>query len=300
MCSAVLKSAERGGVAKIVNRVFGATTRGYGRMLDRSLDYRPITGLFALTMLGLVGFLYLHTSKELAPEEDQGIVFAVTKAPKYANIDCADFYGEKLDKSFEKFPETDLRFVLNGINGPQGGIAGMLLKPWDERKRSSIALKPLVQAQLSKIEGVSAFAFNLPPLPGGPGGLPAQMVVNSTNGFQAVYEQMQKLKDAARKSGLFIVTDSDLDFNQPVVRIKVDRSKASDLGITMQSVGNTLATLLGGNYVNRFNLEGRSYQVIPQVPRSMRLSPESLGNYYLATATGQQVPLSTLVSIETA
>ena len=132
---------------------------------------------------------------------------------------------------FASFPETDLRFVLNGINGPQNGIAGMLLKPWDERQRSSIKLKPLVQAQLCKIEGVNAFAFNLPPLPGGPGGLPVQMVINSTSGFQAVYEQMVKLKDAARKSGLFIVSDSDLDFNQPVVRVKIDRSKASDLGI---------------------------------------------------------------------
>ena len=300
MCSVFLKSAEEGRFARIVNRVFGAITRGYGRQLDRSLDYRPITALFALTILGLVGFLYMHTSKELAPEEDQGIVFAVTKAPKYANIDYVDFYGEKLDKAFASFPETDLRFVLNGINGPQSGIAGMLLKPWDERKRSSIALKPLVQAQLSKIEGVSAFAFNLPPLPGGPGGLPVQMVINSTNGFQSVYEQMVKLKDAARNSGLFIVSDSDLDFNQPVVRVKIDRTKASDLGITMENIGNTLATLLGGNYVNRFNLEGRSYQVIPQVPRDQRLSPEALGEYYVPTATGQQVPLSTVVSIETA
>ena len=300
MCSVFLKSAEEGRFAKIVNRVFGSMTRWYGRQLDRSLDYRPITALFALTILGLVGFLYMHTSKELAPEEDQGIVFAVTKAPKYANIDYLDFYGEKLDKVFASFPETDLRFVLNGINGPQNGIAGMLLKPWDERKRSSIKLKPLVQAQLSKIEGVNAFAFNLPPLPGGPGGLPVQMVISSTNGFQAVYEQMLKLKDAARKSGLFIVSDSDLDFNQPVVRVKIDRSKASDLGITMANIGNTLATLLGGNYVNRFNLEGRSYQVIPQVPRDRRLSPEALGGYYVPTATGQQVPLSTVVSIETA
>src|SRR5580698_8605246 len=299
MCSVFLKSAEEGRFAKLVNRVFGSITRWYGRQLDRSLDYRPITGLFALTILGLVGFRYLHTSKELAPEEDQGIVFAVTKAPKYANIDYADFYGEKLDKAFAGFPETDLRFILNGINGPQGGIAGMLLKPWDERVRSSIKLKPLVQAQLSKIEGVNAFAFNLPPLPGGPGGLPVQMVINSTNGFQAVYEQMVKLKDAARKSGLFIVTDSDLDFNQPVVRLKIDRTKANDLGITMQSVGNTLATLLGGNYTNRFNLEGRSYQVIPQVPRGLRLSPESLASYYVPTVSGQQVPLSTLVSVQT-
>jgi multidrug efflux pump len=111
---------------------------------------------------------------------------------------------------------------------------------------------------------------------------------------------MSKLKDAARKSGLFIVSDSDLDFNQPVVRVKIDRSKASDLGINMQQIGSTLATLLGGNYVNRFNLEGRSYQVIPQVPRGLRLSPEALGGYYVQTSTGQQVPLSTIVSIETA
>src|ERR1700748_626490 len=277
MCSVFLKNSEEGWFARQVNRVFGAMTRWYGRRLDRSLDYRLVTAMFALTMLGLVGFLYLHTQKELAPEEDQGIVFAVTKAPKYANIDYADFYGEKLDKAFSKFPETDLRFVLNGINGPQSGIARMLLKPWDERERSAIKLKPLVQAQLSKIEGVQAFAFNLPPLPGGPGGLPVQMVISSTNGFQSVYEQMVKLKEAARKSGMFIVSDSDLDFNQPVVRIKIDRSKASDLGITMLSIGNTLATLLGGNYVNRFNLEGRSYQVIPQVPRDKRLSRGTCG-----------------------
>ncbi|WP_076862193.1 efflux RND transporter permease subunit [Bradyrhizobium mercantei] len=300
MCSVFLKSAEEGRFAVFVNRAFGAMTRWYGRKLDRSLDYRPITWLFALTMLGLVGFLYAHISKELAPEEDQGIVFAISKAPKYANIDYLDYYGAKVDNAFQKFPETDLRFVLNGVSGPQGGLAGMLLKPWDERKRSSIELKPLVQAELSKIEGINAFAFSLPPLPGGSGGLPVQMVINSTRGFEPVYEQMLKLKDAARNSGLFMVSDSDLEFNQPVVRIKVDRSKANNLGITMQNVGGALASLLGGNYVNRFNLKGRSYQVIPQVAREKRLTPESLGSYFLKTATGSMLPLSTVVSIETA
>src|SRR3981189_1571690 len=300
MCSVFLKRGDEGGFGRLVNRVFGAMTRWYGRKLDRSLDYRPVTMLFAVTILGLVGFLWMHISKELAPEEDQGIVFAVTKAPKYANIDYIDFYGERVDKAFAAFPETDLRFVINGTAGPSNGIAGMLLKPWDERERSSIKLKPLVQAELSKIEGVNAFAFNLPPLPGGPGGLPIQMVINSTNGSPSVYEEMVKLKHAARKGGRFIVADSDLDFNQPVVRVKIDRSKANDLGITMAQSGSTLATLLGGNYTNRFNLEGRSYQVIPQVPRGLRLSPEALSNYYVPSLSGQQVPLSTLVSVETA
>jgi multidrug efflux pump len=300
MCSVFLKGGgHQGRFAKLVDKVFSRLTAWYGRMLDRSLNYRPITVMFAATILGLVAFMYMNTNKELAPEEDQGILFSVVKAPQYANIDYTDFYGEKLDEVLAKFPETDLRFIINGTSGPNNGIAGMILKPWDERKRSSLTLKPLVQAELSKIEGVNAFAFNLPALPGGPGGLPIQMVINSTSGFQNVYEQMENLKKAARDSGLFIVADSDLAFNQPVVAVKIDRYKAADLGINMQAVGTTLATLLGGNYVNRFNLQGRSYQVIPQVPRALRLTPESLGNYYVPTSTGNLVPLSTIVTIET-
>jgi len=299
MCSVLLTHVEQGRFAKLVDDVFGKVTRWYGRRLDRSLDYRPITGLFAVTILALVGFMYVNTSKELAPEEDQGILFAITKGPQYANIDYSNYYGEKLDKAFASFPETDLRFILNGMTGPNNGIAGMILKPWDERKRSSLALKQPVQNKLGQIEGVNAIAFNLPALPGGPGGLPVQMVISTTSGFRAVFEEMEKLKTAARQSGLFIVADSDLAFNQPVVRVNIDRTKANDLGINMAAVGNTLATLLGGNYVNRFNLEGRSYQVIPQVPRGLRLTPESLGNYYVPTTGGRQVPLSTIVTIET-
>jgi multidrug efflux pump len=160
-------------------------------------------------------------------------------------------------------------------------------------------MKQEVQNQVSKIEGTQAFVFNLPPLPGGPGGLPVQMVINSTNDFRQVYQEMDKLKAAARKSGLFIVSDSDLDFNQPVVRVTIDRNKANDLGLTMATIGNTLAVALGGNYTNRFNLEGRSYQVIPQVPRDFRLSPESLGKYYVSSLNGQQIPLNTVVKIDT-
>ncbi|MBX9924878.1 MAG: efflux RND transporter permease subunit, partial [Hyphomicrobiaceae bacterium] len=206
MCSVLLKHAEQGWFATKVDTIFRSVTRWYGRQLDRSLDYRPVTALFAVVILGLVGFLYTHTKQELAPEEDQGILFALTKAPKYANIDYVDFYGEKLDHVFGSFPETDLRFVLNGTPVANQGIAGMILKPWDERKRSSTDMKQEVQNKLSQIEGVSAFAFNLPPLPGGPGGLPIQMVINSTNDFRQVYDEMEKVKAAARKSGLFIVS----------------------------------------------------------------------------------------------
>ena len=204
----------------------------------------------------ITAFLFLHTNAELAPEEDQGIVFSLIKAPQYANLDYVDAYGEQVDEAFASFPETDIRFIVNGMEGgPNNGFAGMILKPWDERERTAKELNPLVQAKLNEITGEQVFVFSLPPLPGSTGGLPVQMVISSPAGYETVFRLMEEIKAAARKSGMFIVTDSDLAFNNPVIRVQIDRSKANDLGITMAAIGDTLATMVGGNYVNRFNLE---------------------------------------------
>ena len=177
-------------------------------------------------------------------------------------------------------------------------MPGFILKPWNERTRSSQQLKPLVQQKVNAVEGLRAFVFNLPPLPATIGGLPIQMVIYSPADYRSIYLQMEKIKAAARKSGMFIVVDSDLDFNQPVIHVKIDRSKANELGVTMQSIGDTLALLVGENYVNRFNLGGRSYEVIPQVPRADRLNQETLTRYYVKSAAGQPMPLSNLVTLE--
>ncbi|HWD60559.1 MAG TPA: multidrug efflux RND transporter permease subunit [Stellaceae bacterium] len=300
MCSLLLKQgAAEKGFARLLDRGFNALADGYGRRLERTLDYRPVTALFAIAVFVALGFLYVNTKKELAPEEDQGVLFALTKAPQYSNLDYQDAYGAELDKALTAFPEADLRFVLNGRLGPNQGIAGMILKPWSERTRTAQQIKPLLQAKLSQVEGMSAFAFSLPPLPASIGGLPVQMVIDSTGDFVTIYNAMNKIKNAARKSGLFIVVDSDLDFNQPTIRVDVDRSKANELGVTMQSIGDTLALLVGENYVNRFNLEGRSYEVIPQVPRADRLNQDTLTRYYVKSAAGDPVPLSNLVKVST-
>jgi multidrug efflux pump len=107
---------------------------------------------------------------------------------------------------------------------------------------------------------------------------------------------MAQIEKAARESGLFIFTDSDLKFDTPQIQFKIDADKANQLGVNMQDIGSSLATLLGGNYVNRFNLYGRSYEVIPQVPRDFRLSADWLKRYQVRTATGALVPLSTVAT----
>jgi multidrug efflux pump len=300
MCSILLKhGAAGGGFARLLDRGFNGLANWYGRRLERSLDYRPVTALFAAAIFIALGFMYVNTKAELAPEEDQGVLFALTKAPQYSNLDYQDAYGEQLDQALASFPESDLRFVLNGRLGPNQGIAGMILKPWSERSRSAQQIKPLLQQKMNGVEGMQAFVFSLPPLPASIGGLPVQMVIDSTGDFVTLYNSMDKLKGAARKSGLFMVVDSDLAFNQPTIRVDVDRSKANELGVTMQSIGDTLALLVGENYVNRFNLQGRSYEVIPQVPRVDRLNQDTLTHYYVNSAAGQPVPLSNLVTVST-
>src|SRR6266404_2227528 len=299
MCSLLLtREMSQGRFARLVDRAFSGLAGWYGRRLTSSLDYRPVTALFAIFVLVGTWFLFTHTKTELAPDEDQGVLFGVTKAPQYANLDYSDAFGAQIDKVFSSFPETDTRFVVNGNGGPTNGFAGMILKPWADRKLTAQQLQPVVQAKLAAITGLQIFVFALPPLPGTTGGLPVQMVINSPGSFETVFKVMEQVKEKARKSGLFIVTDSDLQFNNPVIRLHVDRSKANDLGITMASVGGTLAVMVGENYINRFNLNGRSYEVIPQVPRSQRLTAQRLTEYYVRTSGGEMVPLSTVVSVE--
>ncbi|NYZ16728.1 MexW/MexI family multidrug efflux RND transporter permease subunit [Azospirillum sp. RWY-5-1] len=300
MCSVILTpSMNHGRFARFVDRSFTRLEGWYSRRLAGSLDHRAATLLFGVCILGAVGFLFVNTSSELAPEEDQGILFGITKAPQYANLDYIDIYGKQMDAIFASHPETDTRFVLNGMPTLNQGFAGMILKPWDERTKTAQQLQPEVQGQLSGVTGTQVFLVSPPALPGSTGGLPVQMVIYSPGDYRTIFDAMERIKAAAFQSGMFIVADSDLQFNNPVIRLHIDRSKAADLGLNMQSVADTLAVLVGGNYVNRFNLQGRSYEVIPQVPREKRLSAEDLTRYYVKAANGQPIPLSTVVSFAT-
>src|SRR5947208_2557636 len=202
MCSLLLsRQMLHGRFVHLIDRIFSGLAQWYGRKLERSLDYRPVTALFATTVLASLVFMYMNTKAELAPEEDQGVLFALTKAPQYSNLDYQEAYVDKLDQAFGSFAETDLRFILNGRFGPNQGIAGAILKPWGERSRSAQQLKPLMQQKASGVEGMNAFVFSLPPLPGSIGGLPVQMVIYSTGGYKGLYFAKDQIKAAAPKHG---------------------------------------------------------------------------------------------------
>lgn len=284
-------------MARRAEHFFGRLGDAYGRVLDVSLHHRWVTGLIAVAVLASLPFLYNAAQRELAPVEDQSTVLTAIKSPQHANIDYVEKFGRKWDDVMKTLPEQQGRWLINGSDGVSNSIGGVDFVPWDKRHRSADQIQADMQAMVNQVEGSNIFAFQLPSLPGSTGGLPVQMVIMSASDYPVVYEAMEGLKKAARESGLFMVVDSDLDYNNPVVQLKVDRAKANSLGVTMKAIGDTLAVLVGENYVNRFGMDGRSYDVIPQSLREQRISPESLARYYVKSASGAQVPLSNLVTV---
>jgi multidrug efflux pump len=185
-----------------------------------------------------------------------------------------------------------------GFQGIHSAFGGVLFKPWEQRTRNHKELMQELQPKLSGIAGVQAFLFAPPSLPGSTGGPPFHFVITSSRDHRELADVLDKINQEAHKSGVFIFTDGDLRFDTPQIEVKIDRDKANQAGVSMADVGTTLATLLGGNYVNRFNLEGRSYQVIPQVPRDFRKTPDWLLQYRVRTSSGDMVPLGNFATLE--
>jgi multidrug efflux pump len=299
MCSRLLKAhasgAGPGWFVRFVDRQFERVRSRYGKLLHGSLNYLPVTMVFAAIVLGSIYFFYSSAQNELAPQEDQGVLFAQSIAAPDSTLQQRQLYSKQVYDIFNTFPETQHVFQ---IDIPGQVFGGDVFKPWDQRKRTANQLQPIVQRQLSGVAGVRVAVFPPPALPGAIG-LPIQFVVQTTEPFTRLNEVAHELLDAAVKSGMFIFLDSDLKLDQPQSVLTIDRDKTAQLGLKMSDVGGALASMLGGGYVNYFSLAGRSYKVIPQVQQRFRLNTQQLLDYNIRTANGTAVPLSTVVAVST-
>jgi multidrug efflux pump len=297
MCSLILRhETERGGLSGRIEATFAAIQRGYAKLLRGSMSDRPVTLVFAVIVLSSLWFLFRAIPTEMAPEEDQGAVMVSLQGPAHANLDYMDVFSRQLDKVLGGEPETDSYFTIGGYPSRNGGFAVAVLKPWSERKRTQKVLVPVFQKKIDGISGIRGSAFGLPPLPGSDG-LPVQFVITSTADYPALNTLSQAVLAKAKDSGQYAFIDADLKIEDPQTVIDIDRDKAATYGVSMQQIGNALATLTGGNYVNFVDLQGRSYEVIPQVPRSFRLDPQKLGRFYISGGTGESIPLGSIVSL---
>jgi hydrophobe/amphiphile efflux-1 (HAE1) family protein len=297
MCSKILKrhtGEER--LVKLVDAYFGRLSAGYERTLAKSLASRRSTLVFAGVILASLPLFFHFSASELAPNEDKGFVIADVTGPSAANVDYMMAYGRATDALISSLPEKEMFFFVSGTDGIYKGIGGLVLKPWSQRKRNAAQIQNDMQERLNRIPGLKMSAFQLPPLPG-TDGMPVQYVVSTTADYRSLNGVMEEVDKAVKASGLFVFYDFDLKFNRPELALSVNRDKAGEYGVTMKDIGTVLATLYGGNYVNRTDIMSKSYKVIPQAPREYRLDPALLELAHVPTRDGGVVPLSSVVDL---
>jgi multidrug efflux pump len=285
---------EEQGLTGRINHAFDRLRRAYGRVLDATLAARPAMYIIWICLSLLAIPLYILSSKELAPAEDQSIVFGIVEASANATIDQTMFYAENVSRELMSVPEASQCFQ---ITSPNSGFAGLVLKPWAERKRTAAQVVPDVQRRLGAIPAIRAMAATPSALPGG-GSMPVEFIIGGTDEPDVILKLAELIQQKAAASGMFAfppILDTKID--QPEIELVLDRDKVASLGLSMADVGSDLGVMLGGNYVNRFSLDGRSYKVIPQLKRVERLNASQLQDTYVKGPNGQLVQLSTFATL---
>jgi multidrug efflux pump len=296
MGSKLLRSGDtERGFPGIVNRRFESVRTLYVRLLSGTLRYRPVVlALWAIVAVLMVPF-YMFSQRELAPSEDQGVVFGVIQSSANSTLDQTNLFTDEVYNVYHSFPESGSIFQ---ITNPNGGFGGMVTKPWSQRKKTTQQLLVESTGPLSKIAGIRVIPLTPPPLPGG-GNFPVDFAIVSAAEPQQVSQLAEQLVQKAMASGLFIFADTDVKFDQPQTEVVFDRDKLRSQGVDLSQAGQDLSTMMGGNYVNRFSIQGRSYKVIPQVQRAERLTPEQLSQIYVKGSADKLVPLSTFATLKT-
>jgi multidrug efflux pump len=295
MGSKLLRAGDtENGFAGWVNRRFESVRNAYARTLSGTLQYRPVVFVLWAIVVALIVPFYMFSQRELAPAEDQGVVFGVIQSSANSTIDQTNLFTTQVYDVYHSFPESESIFQ---ITSPSGGFGGMVTKPWSERKKTAQQLLVESVGPLSKIPGIRVIPLTPPSLPGG-GNFPVEFVITSAAEPRQLIDFGNQLVQKAFASGMFIFADTDLKFDQPQAEVVFDRDKVRAQGVDLTQAGQDLSTMLGGDYVNRFSIQGRSYKVIPQIKRTERLTADQLEKIYVTGSDGKLVPLSTFATLK--
>jgi len=296
MGSRLLRSGDtEKGFAGRVNHYFDIIRERYTRTLTGTLQYRPVVLTLWAIVMALIVPLYMFSQKELAPREDQSFMFCFIQASANSTIDQTKMFAAQVENVYRSLPEAASTFR---VVFPNFGFGGLVTKPYSERNRGIEEIHMEASMKSAQIPGIRVIQIIPPALPGGEG-FPVDMAIVSTAEPERLAEFANQLVGKAFTSGKFMFADTDLKFDQPQAKVVFNRDKLRSQGVDMAQAGRDLSVLLGGNYVNRFSIGGRSYKVIPQVKRSERLTADQLTGLYVTGPNGKLVPLSTFATLET-
>ncbi|HET7772839.1 MAG TPA: efflux RND transporter permease subunit, partial [Burkholderiaceae bacterium] len=298
LCARLFQPAQESG--RLAIRIDAGVERlrlGYRRALASTLRTPGVLMAVGVVLLAFTGYLFATAAVELAPEEDQGVVLGQMTGAPSATAAQMQTNARLMFEVAHSLPEYSQMFQLTGLPNVNQGIAGVMLKPWDERQRSAKEIQQELQTKWNGIAGVRVAAFQFPALPGA-SGLPIQFVVSSTEPVGELSRVASQVVDKARDSGRFFFIDTDLKIDRPQSRLVIDRDKVSSLGITQKDLADALGAALSGGYVNYFAVEGRSYKVIPQVQQTDRLNPDQILDQYVQLPAGGVVKLANVARLE--
>ena len=299
MCSRFFKPEQvTGRFVMAIDRVFEKVRHTYKRALHGILNTWPVLIVMSVILIGCLALMFKMSQSELAPEEDQGLVFSLVTGPPTATSDQMQMYANQSFRIAHDLPEYKQMFQITGVPTTNAGIGGILLKDWDQRSRSAKEVQLEVQSKFNKIAGARIAAFQLPPLPGA-SGFPVQFVITTTEPFENLNTVAEKVMAKLQASGKFYYIENNLRIDAPQATLVVDRDKITTLGMTEADVGAALSSALGGGYVNYFSIAGRSYKVIPQVQQIDRLNPDSMLDFSIRTPAGDMIQASTIAHITT-
>ncbi|MDX5594282.1 efflux RND transporter permease subunit [Pseudovibrio sp. SPO723] len=299
MCSKLMK--EKGKASRfqrIVDGLLHKITSNYHTALLAVFNHRRIVLCFAFIVIVSLPVIFSFLPAQLAPDEDQGVVLVMGTAPSTANNDYIEANMALLADIIGKRPEASASLALIGIPTTTQGIGIGPLIPWSERELSQKEISNIVSKEAKDLPGINASAFQLPALPGSSAGLPVQFVITSPTDFESLYSVGSAILEKAKASPLFLFADVDLKYDSGTANLVINRDAAGAYGVTAQAIGNTLGSLMGGGYINRVNIDGRSYEVIPEAERRFRATPDQLSQFYVTAQDGSAIPMSSLVSHE--
>jgi multidrug efflux pump len=298
LSSRVLREhGKEGRFEQTVERAFNWLANSYQRTLHKALNHIVLVAIIGCVILVSNYLMYMNSKNELAPDEDQSILFFSSTGPRTATLEYLEAYGQQIQSIFDTFPEYNESFYILGRT-PGQIFGGFKMKPVEEREKSQNELKGPLFVMLGQVAGFRSFVFPRPSIPTPTRGAPFQFVLTTDRSYEELVEVADQLLGQAMGSGNFRFLEKSIDIDRPTISVEIDRDRAGDLGISMASIGRNLGTLLGGGYVNRFSMEGRSYKVMPLVAREYRRDADMLKDYYVRSASGDLIPLSNVVTLK--
>ncbi len=298
MCSKLLRHEERHGrLFNLGEDLLRRLDTGYHATLKKVLQQsRLVIAVAALIMAGMVT-LFLALPEELAPAEDRGLIIGIGSAPEGATIEFTDRYALQIVDLFAELPEQDRFFGFTGFNGVTNSIVFVGLKDWHERERSAQQIAGSLFPKFNAIAGIMAFPVTPPPLGVRDFGQPVSFVVQTTQSWEELEIIVQRLIAKISENPNLTNPDSDLKLNKPELKIDVNRDKIAAVGTSVDSVGRTLETMLGGRNVTRFKIGSEQYDVIVQLEDDARRTPSDLSNIFVRGNDGSMIQLQNLATV---